>query len=293
MQQYNDISKYVIISPVRDEQEYLVKTLESIVRQTIRPTEWIIVNDGSRDRTGEIAEVCANDHPWISVIHRSDRGQRVPGSGVMEAFYCGYESLKSRDWEFIVKLDGDVGLERDYFERCFQRFKKDPKLGICGAMMYRIANGKLEVEAHPLFHVRGPIKLYKRACWDAIGGLIKAPGWDTADELKANMLGWRTASLPDLKAIHYRPTGAAQGSWRDGVKNGKADYITGYHPLFMTAKCIKRLFQKPYAIDAIAHAYGYVNAILERTPQVEDPALIRYVRREQIKRLLLRESIWR
>jgi len=285
--------KYVIVSPVRDEEKYLEHTIRSVVDQTVLPTEWIIVNDGSRDRTGKIIDEFAAKYPWIKAVHRNDRGTRVPGTGVMEAFYDGFHSLKSADWDFIIKLDGDVGLEPDYFQRCFERFSEDPKLGICGGMMYTPEKGGLKLEPNPAFHVRGPIKLYRRGCWSAIGGLMKAPGWDTVDEVQANRLGWRTRSFPDIKVIHYRPTGAEQGPWRDGVKMGRAAYISGYHPLFMAAKCVKRIFQKPYFIVATAHGYGFVSAYFKRIPQVQDPELIRYIRRQQIRRLFFLDSIWK
>ncbi len=285
--------KYAIVSPVRDEEEYIEQTLRSVIQQSVRPTEWIIVDDGSKDRTAEIIDEYAKKYPWIKALHRNDRGQRVPGTGVMEAFYSGYDKLASKDWEFIVKLDGDVGLGPDYFEQCFERFDQDPKLGMCGGVMYRIDNGEEKLESHPLVHVRGPIKLYKRQCWDAIGGLIKAPGWDTVDEIQANRLGWHTRSFQDLKVIHYRPTGAAQGVWKDSVKNGRADYISGYHPLFMIAKCARRLFAKPFLVIGIGQACGYATGYLKRIPQVEDRALIRYIREQQIRRLLHRESIWK
>jgi glycosyltransferase involved in cell wall biosynthesis len=286
-------TKYVIVTPVRDEKQYILRTIESVTTQTVLPAEWIIVDDGSRDSTGKIIDDCARQYPWISALHRNDRGQRVPGTGVMEAFYDGYNSLRSKDWEFIVKLDGDVGLKPDYFEKCFERFQDNPKLGICGGLMYRIRNGARELERHPLFHVRGPIKLYKRACWEAIGGLIKAPGWDTVDEVQANRLGWQTVSFPDLEVIHYRPTGAEQGAWRDNVKNGRANYISGYHPLFMMVKCLKRLFQRPYITGAVGQAYGFITGYTKHIPQVEDQALIRYVRSQQIRRLLFMKSIWK
>jgi poly-beta-1,6-N-acetyl-D-glucosamine synthase len=287
------VSKYLIVSPVRDEEQYLERTIRSVVDQTIRPVEWIIVDDGSRDRTGKIIDDYADKYSWIRAVHRSDRGTRVPGTGVMEAFYDGYHSLNSTDWDFIVKLDGDVGLEPDYFQRCFDRFNEDPKLGICGGVMYCPEKGGLKLEPNPAFHVRGPIKLYRRACWSDIGGLMKAPGWDTVDEAQANRLGWRTRSFSDLRVIHYRPTGAEQGPWRDGVKMGRAAYISGYHPLFMIAKCVKRIFQKPYFLVAIAHGYGFATGYWKRIPQVDDPGLIRYIRGQQIRRLFLLKSIWK
>ena len=285
--------KYVIVSPVRDEERYLEQTILGVVRQTVQPAEWIIVDDGSRDKTGAIIDRYALQYSWIRAVHRSDRGARIPGAGVMEAFHDGYDRLATSNWDYIAKLDGDVGLEPHYFERCFERFEADPKLGMCGGTMYCFKNGSLVVEANPVFHVRGPIKLYKRSCWDAIGGLVKAAGWDTIDEVQANRLGWRTRSLVELKVIHLRPTGEVQGVWRDGVKMGRAAYFSGYHPVFMLAKCVRRLFQRPYVIRAAAHGYGFLNAYVKRAPRVGDPALIRYVRNQQIRRLLFLESIWK
>jgi glycosyltransferase involved in cell wall biosynthesis len=286
-------SMYVIVSPVRDEEQYIEKTIHSVISQTIKPAAWIIVDDGSRDSTGRIIDDYAKKYPWIKAVHRGDRGTRVPGTGVMEAFYDGYQLLGPAAWEFIAKLDGDVGLEPDYFQRCFERFHEDLKLGICGGVMYCPEKKGLKLESNPVFHVRGPIKLYSRACWEAIGGLIKAPGWDTVDEAQANRLGWHTRSFADLKVIHYRRTGAAQGAWQDGIKMGRAAYISGYHPLFMTAKCVKRILQKPYFVVAIAHGYGFVTGYLKRIPQIKDRALIRYIRDQQIRRLFLLESIWK
>lgn len=285
--------KYIIISPVRDEEEHIEKTILSVVGQAVQPVEWILVNDGSKDRTGEILERFAREYPWIRVVHRKDRGQRVPGTGVVETFYDGYDRVESRDWEFIVKLDGDVDLPPDYFARCFQRFDADPKLGMFGGMMYCLKNGVMQSEAQPLFHVRGPIKLYKRACWEAIGGLMKAPGWDTIDEVQANRLGWRTQTDPNLRVLHQRPTGAVQGVWRDGVKMGRAAYICGYHPIFMAAKCVKRAFMKPFLICALAHGYGYMSGYWKRIARVKDSGFIDYLRDQQLRRLLHLESIWK
>lgn len=285
--------KCVIISPVRDEEQYLEYTIRSVIQQTATPAEWIIVDDGSSDNSAAIASRYADQYPWISVVRRSDRGSRVPGTGVIQAFYDGVRELKISDWEFIMKLDGDVGLQPDYFERCFQRFEADPALGICGGSMYCIKDGSLKREHHPAFHVRGPIKLYRRACWNAIDGLIIAPGWDTVDEVEANRLGWRTQTFSDLEVIHYRPTGAVQGVWRDGVKMGTAAYISGYHPLFMAVKCLKRILQKPYVCCAIAHASGYLAGYFKEVPRVNKPAFIRYIRTQQLRRLALMDSIWK
>jgi glycosyltransferase involved in cell wall biosynthesis len=286
--------KYVLVSPIRDEEQHIAKTLQSVIRQTIRPAEWIIIDDGSHDQTGRIIDEYAKQHPWIVALHRADRGRRLAGAGVMEAFHYGYERLQCQDWQFIGKLDGDVGLEAGYFETCIQRFTEDLKLGICGGVMYCEENGQLKLDEHPMHHVRGAIKLYRRTCWTDIGGLIRSPGWDTVDEVHANMLGWHTRSFSDLRVIHHRPTGAAAGAWHDNVKNGRADYVSGYHPLFILLKCFKRLFQKPYIAKSFAHAYGYLSGYAKSMPRVGNKDLIHYIRTQQMRRLrFLVASNWK
>jgi len=285
-------TRYIIIMPVRDEEEYIEKTIQSVINQTIKPIEWVIVNDGSTDNTGEIIDKYAEQYHWIHAVHRRNRGFRKPAGGVIEAFYDGYNSLKSKDWDFIVKLDGDLSFENNYFERCFEEFKKKLKLGIGGGMIYHDMNGHLKLGTHPLFHVRGATKIYKKECWDAIGGLIKAPGWDTLDEVKANMLGWQTQSFQKLGAIHHRYTGSADGTWRNVVKYGMANYISGYHPLFMLFKCFKRIMQKPYVLGSVGLFYGFLSGYIQRVHQVDDRELINYLRNQQLRRLLLKSSIW-
>jgi len=279
------VPKYVVISPIRDEEQFIASTIDSMINQTILPAQWIIVNDGSTDRTGEIANESAARYSWIAPVHRRDRGQRIAGTGVIEAFYEGFTHLNSEDWAFIVKLDGDVSFEPTYFAKCFRHMAEDPSLGICGGVIYTRENGRLKMDVQPTFHVRGAIKLYRRACWEAIGGLLKSPGWDTVDEIHANMLGWRTRSFPELRVIHHKPSGAAAGAWRDSVKNGRADYVSGYHPLFVTAKCVRRLFQRPYVTKSLGHIYGYVSGYTRHIPRITDARLIQYHRTQQLRRL--------
>lgn len=289
------MTAYVIISPVRNEELHLQKTIDSIAGQTCRPVQWIIVDDGSTDRTAEIAGAATSRFPWITVLHRPDRGFRKAGGGVMEAFYDGYELLAKAPWEFLVKLDGDLSFDPDYFERCFDHFASDQKLGIGGGTICGEVNGELveEAKGDPAFHVRGATKIYRKACWDGLGGLLKAPGWDTLDEVKANMLGWKTYSFKDLHLLQLKPTGAADGSWKNWFKNGQANYIAGYHPLFMLSKCARRTFKKPFLIGSCGLLFGYLQGHFKRIPQVPDPELIRYLRKQQVSRLLFQPSLWR
>jgi poly-beta-1,6-N-acetyl-D-glucosamine synthase len=288
------LPRYVIITPVRNEERYLVETLESVVRQSVKPQKWILVNDGSTDQTGSIIDRASQQHSWITAVHRPDRGFRKAGGGVIESFYDGYALVRDEPWDYLVKLDGDLTFDASFFADCFDRFNRDPQLGLGGGTICKNLKGVLVAEAKgdPPFHVRGATKIYRRACWEAIGGLLKAPGWDTLDEIKANMLGWRTYSFPELKLHHHRHAGDADGAWKNWVKNGRANFITGYHPLFMLVKCLQRLFTRPYVVAGLGLGVGFFGCYLKHTPRVEDDQLIAYLRQQQMNRLLLRKNLW-
>ncbi len=286
-------SCYVVITPVRDEESFLPLTIASMTRQTVRPAEWVIVDDGSKDRTGEIADQAGREHSWIRVVHRTDRGYRRWGAGIIEAFYDGFNALTCRNWDFMSKLDGDLSFEPEYFEQAISKFEDDSCLGIGGGILYHYESMQMVWEKHPTFHVRGGTKIYRRACWESIGGLWVGPGSDTVDEVKANMQGWTTRSFTDLHLQHHRFTGASWGRWGGLVKDGKIDYVSGYHPLFLAAKAAVRLPRKPYFLSSLALLYGYITAYLQNTPRVNDPELIRYLRRQQLARLFGGETIWK
>lgn len=287
------MSIYAIITPARNEESEIGKTILSVIAQTVQPAEWVIVDDGSGDGTGAVIDRYARDFPWITAVHHPDRGYRSPGMGVMEAFYAGYDALRVKNWDFLVKLDADMTLEPDYFRNCLRHFEIYPELGIGGGTIYEHENGKSKIEVTPHFHVRGATKIYRRACWEAIEGLQRVLGWDTLDEVKANMLHWQTRSFEDVLALQRRPTGFRQGTWADNVKNGRAAYISGYHPLFMFLKCLRRLLLGPYVLGSVALGLGYLTAALKGLPQVQDRELRTYLREQQLRSLYFGESIWR
>jgi len=285
--------KYVIIIPARNEEKFINKTIQSIVSQTITPQMLVIINDGSVDKTPDIIDKWAAKYKWIHHVKRKDRGYRRAGIGVMEAFYTGYNSVKGRYWDFIVKLDADLTFKADYFEHCFSCFSANPKLGIGGGIIYSNDNGKLIYEKNPDFHVRGATKIIRRECWEDIGGFMSITGWDTLDEVKAQMLGWKTMSFPDIILYQQRITGAAAGSWNNYIKNGKANYICGYHPLFMFVKFLRRLFIKPYFLQAFGLLYGYISGFINRIKPIEDRQLVSYLRNQQLRRIFNLKTIWK
>lgn len=287
-----DRCRYIIITAVRDEAKYVERTIESVLAQTVKPAEWALVNDGSTDRTGEIIRRYADRYAWIKPITRENRGYRKPGQGVVEAFYEGFSSLSTRDYNYIVKLDGDLIFPECYFEKCFERFAQNGSLGIGGGIVYSIVNGNKTLEKNPIFHVRGATKIYRRECWETIGGIERLTGWDTIDEVKANMHGWKTMTFPELEVIQLRRTGSMNGSFNNMVKNGRANYISHYHPLFVIIKAFRRAFKKPFLMESIAILYGYVGAAIKRENRIDDINFRNYIRNQQLRKITFRSSIW-
>ena len=276
--------KYAVISPVKDEAAFIEATINSMINQSIHPAAWIVVNDGSQDTTASIVHKYEQEHTWISLVNRQDTGIRKRGKGVVEAFYTGYKTL-IEPYDFIVKLDGDVSFESGYFESLFNRFSSDPQLGIAGGGLYEKPDGKTWVLYTTRDHVRGCTKVYRRECFEAIGGLVASMGWDGIDEWKALAKGWKVQSFLDLKIYHYRFTGAATGYIKSCFEQGNGAYRMGYHPLFMIARGIRRMIYQPYVIGGAVMIGAYFIAWIQKQELLADPSVVRYIRRSQIKKL--------
>jgi len=285
-------ARYCLITPVRDEERFIARTIESVLAQTVKPLEWIIVDDGSSDRTASIVAPYAERYSWIHMLRRSDRGYGSKGGGV-EAFLEAFPLLKPQNWEYLANLDGDMTFDADYFERCFEKFRSMPRLGIGGGTVFADIGGHWQPEQAPAFHVRGAAKIYRRECWEAIGGLWSGLGWDTVDEVKANQLGWSTQSFPDIKLLHHRQSGTRWGAWGFSILDGEADYTVGYLPLFFGLKCVRHIVNTPFLLRSIGMAYGYLRSMAQGVPRVNDPAFVEYLRRQQFRRIVGLSSIWK
>ena len=282
---------YIIISPVRNEEKYIEKTIRSVIHQTILPMEYIIVNDGSTDDTPNIIEKYTSQYSWIQCIHKP-KGEHRPGAGVIEAFYSGYQNIKNNSWEFIVKLDSDLSFEKDYFETQLRKFSENPKLGMTSGVTYQ-PNGKgLIIDKMPEDHVRGAAKMYRRDCFNQIGGIPKVLGWDTIDELKAQYEGWETQSYKPLILVHYKPIGIKQTKIiKREMLAGDRQYYLGYHPLFALLKNLYRMFQKPYFIAGFLNMLGFLKANILRKDRIDKP-LMKLLRKKQIERLTMKRKFW-
>lgn len=277
---------YVIISPARDEEDHIERTIKCVISQTIQPLEWIIVDDGSSDRTADIVQSYTVQCPWIRLVRLPDRGKRQRGAGVVSAFYEGYGRLEHQDYDFIVKLDVDLSFDAVYFEELFRRFAESPSLGIAGGALYIFRSGRWLLDKAPSDNVLGPTKVYRRACFEQIGGLVRSLGWDAIDELKAQLLGWQTRTFRDLVVLHHRPIGKRSGAINGGLEHGKGAYFMGSHPLFVLARGVYRMGRdRPLIIAGLGILLGYFGSWIRKEPRIDDSELIAFLRRKQLRRL--------
>jgi glycosyltransferase involved in cell wall biosynthesis len=281
-------SRYVLITPVKDESRHIELTLRSVTAQTCPPALWVIVDDGSSDGTAEIAERYAARHSYIRVQRTPNAGARNLGSAEILAFYRGLETVRGVDYDFIVKLDGDLEFEPDYFERLLAKFAADPKLGIAsGVYLEQDADGSWRVVGMPAYHAFGASKVMRRRCFEDIGGFALTPGWDTADEVRAWSFGWTTSHFRELEVRHHKPEGSASGLLKISRMHGLIHYVTGGDPLFFIFKAVHRARLKPYVLGSLALTYGYIQAVVTRRPRlVTDEQAAAY-------RRIMRERLWR
>ncbi len=282
---------YLIITPAKNEAKYIGQTIESIKKQTIQPRKWIIVNDGSTDATQEIVEKNMSEYDRIVLISKGNQStRRRRGQGVVEAFYEGYRLVANDDYDYVVKLDADLLLEADYFERIFDRFEKEPKLGIASGVSYINRNGswKPEWDATKGFTF-GESKIYRRKCFEDVGGLVPHLGWDGIDHLKAVMLGWKASSFEDIIFYHLRQEGTGTGLIKSSYEEGVCCHFMGYHPLFFAARCVNMSMKFPVVLRGIAMFAGYLISTITRKERLNDSQLITYLRKNQMKRLALRK----
>jgi poly-beta-1,6-N-acetyl-D-glucosamine synthase len=277
--------RLVIISPCRNEAQLIHFTLDSMVRQTYRPASWIIVDDGSRDRTGEIVERYAALHPWIRLIRRERAGKRELGPGVVNAFNAGLAALGDEPFDIIAKLDSDTEFGPDTLAAVMAHFD-DPRVGMASGNTYLKLGQKLVFELYTSYHVPGNAKFYRRECFQDIGGLKPIYGWDVIDETDARRHGWITLSDPKIEFIHHRMQGSSFGAFRGRLIWGRCAYAIGSHPLFAVARGIYRMVQRPRVIGGLAFIWGFVTGYFNPNIQrLQDQDLVRYLRYEQVYRL--------
>jgi glycosyltransferase involved in cell wall biosynthesis len=254
---------YIIVSPVKDEQSYIEDTIKSIIAQTVKPSAWVIVDDYSRDETVAIIERYCTVHQWITLIKTNREDKRQPGAAVINAFNKGYEIVKNNTYDFIVKLDCDLRIDPDYFERLMFKFNKNIKLGIASGIYLEKNNNNWNAIEMPPYHAAGACKVLRKTCFRQIGGFVPVRGWDTIDEIKAQCNGWETCHFDELRFYHLKPEGAGIGKIRTNIMHGEIYYLTGGSYLFLFFKIIHRMiFGRPLLIGGIMMLFGYVRSLI-------------------------------
>lgn len=280
---------YYIVIPIHNEEAYLESTLNSILGQTLLPKKVILVNDNSTDSTETIINSFSSKHSIFQKLNIFSSTQHMPGSKVINAFNKGFNVL-DENFDFIVKLDADIILPKNYFEVIGSHLKKEPKLGICGGFIYEQNDYGEWILNHPMDkdHVRGAIKAYSNACFNAIGGLKNAMGWDTVDELLAKYHGFLIQTDLTLKVKHLRPTGKAYNKKAKRLQ-GKAMYSMRYGFLITCIASIKMAAKNKSIKSFWNNIIGFMNAAYNNAPYLVNEVegkFIRQLRWKNIKRKL-------
>jgi hypothetical protein len=281
---------YLLVSPCRNEAQYMRQTLDSVISQSICPAKWVIVDDGSTDSTPEILQEYADKYDWIDIVTRPDRGRRSVGPGVVDAFYSGYATINPDDYSYFCKLDLDLRLPPRYFEVLMKRMQNEPRIGTCSGKAYIETKHGLVNEGHGDETSLGMTKFYRVSCFKDIGGFVREVMWDGIDCHRCRMRGWIACSWddPDLRFTHLRPEGSSQQSVYVGrMRHGYGQYFMGTGLAYMSASAIFRMKEKPYLIGGLATLLGWLRSWVQRKPRYEDREFRSFLRRFQWRAMIV------
>ena len=277
---------YVLITPARNEADFIELTIKSVLAQTVRPVRWVIVNDGSTDATAEIVSNYASVHSWIEMLQMPERQERHFG-GKAHAVAAGRQRVAPLEFEVIGNLDADVSFEPDYFEFLMTRFAENPKLGVAGTAFLE-GNLSYNYEMVGIEHVSGMIQLFRRQCFEAIGGYsaVKTGGIDLMAVLTARTKGWETRTFTEKSFVHHRSQGGAlhtglRGRWYMGRK----DYLLGNHPVWEFFRSFYQMQYRPYVIGGLLVLVSYFWHLVRRVERTMPRELIELRQSDQMKRL--------
>jgi biofilm PGA synthesis N-glycosyltransferase PgaC len=276
---------YVLITPARNEAQFIELTIQSVVAQTVKPAKWVIVSDGSTDGTDAIVGKYASQHRWIELIRMSERRERH-FAGKVHAFNAGLASVKDLEYDVLGSMDADISFDEDYFSFLLGKLAADPALGLVGtpfkdSSMYDYRFVSIE-------HVSGACQLFRRECFEDIGGYVpvESGGVDHIAVITARMKGWKTRTFTDKICLHHRKVGSAQhGELMAKFRTGALDYALGGHPVWEMFRTMYQMTKKPYVAGGLTLLAGYVSASLKRVDRPVSRELIAFRRREQMRRL--------
>lgn len=279
--------KYVLITAARNEEAFIELTLRSVVQQTIRPLRWVVVSDGSTDRTDEIVGRYVAHHDWIVLVRLPERKERHFG-GKANCVKVGYEHVQDLNFDVIVSMDADLSFGENYFEFLLGKLDEDPKLGIVGTP-YCEEGRTYDYRFSSIEHVSGACQVFRRECFEAIGGYspVKQGGIDVIAVMSARLKGWRTRTFTEQTCEHHRPMGSANSKSPivAEFKLGAKQYCLGFHPLWQLCRSVYQMTKKPYVMGGMALFCGFFYAMARRSERSVSRELIAFQQRDQLRRL--------
>jgi biofilm PGA synthesis N-glycosyltransferase PgaC len=277
---------YALITPARNEESFIEQTIRSMISQTVLPRKWVIVSDGSTDRTDEIVKKYLADHPWMELIRMPEHRDRHFGAKV-QCFNAGYERLRNENLDIVGNLDADITFDKDYFDFLLSKFASDPTLGVAGTPFVE-GTTSYDFRFTAVEHVSGACQLFRHECFAQIGGYVpvKGGGIDWIAVTTARMKGWKTRTFVEKVCHHHRPMGTASaGKLRADIRLGQQDYYLGGHPLWQLFRACYQMGRKPYLLGGLLLLVGYWWACITRVQRPVSRELIRFHQHEQMKRL--------
>ncbi len=282
------MAKYIIITPAKNEEKYIELTIQSVIKQTVLPMKWIIVDDGSTDNTASIVRNYSEKYSFIRLVQLPFRKERH-FAGKVYAIQEGFKHVEDVDYKFYCNLDGDVSFDPNYFEYLLNEFAKNPKLGICGGKVYDKIKDKFIAQKSGLDSVAGPVQFFRRECYENIGGYIPSELGlvDAVAEVTARMKGWETKTFPALIIKHHRKVSSAKNnSLQIAFREGLTDYHLGFHPLWHLLRSYSRLWSDPIFIGSIIRTVSFFNCYLTRKKRLVNTMFVEYIRHEERQKFL-------
>jgi glycosyltransferase involved in cell wall biosynthesis len=289
MQKGNSINhpRYVLVTPAHNEEAFIEKTIVSMINQTVFPAKWVIVDDGSTDKTPEIIRSYLPEHPWMEMVQMPQRRDRSFAAKV-QSFNAGYERVKGLQYEIIGNMDADISFDNDFLAFLVERFAEDPTLGVAGTIFKEEGYSSETDSFEGQRHVSGQCQLFRRRCFEEIGGYIphRAGGIDWMAVTTARMMGWKTQSFREKWFFHHRTLGTAGRSPLASLFSyGEKDYYLGGHPMWELFRVAYRTVKRPYIAGGLALGLGYCWAFVRRTPRPVSRELMTFHRHEQMIKL--------
>lgn len=283
----SSLPRYVVITPARNEAQFIEGTLRSMTSQTVKPVRWVIVSDGSTDGTDDIVRNYLADNPWIELVRMPERKERHFAGKVL-AFNAGYARVKDLDYDVVASLDADITFDSDYFSFLLGKLAADATLGLVGTPFQETSGQAYDYRFVSIDHVSGACQVFSRRCFEAIGGYVPVRGGsiDHIAVITARMRGWKTRTFTEKICLHHRKMGtAARGVLMSRFKLGVKDYSVGNHPAWELFRTAYQMKMSPVCLGGLAIGTGYCWAALRRVERPVSRELIAFHRREQMQRL--------